>query len=416
MPTARTWDYIAKQRMPLQPRVAEVVFLFVVTWLLMGQVIKPTDAENLNGYYQSKTVARVLLRSLASHREGRTYAYCTVVTWAVVTVLQGTVLPAYIVLLISTTYFTTISGETLQDMAKFYLIFAFVVNINTQALSMLQFFTCLDRSQTEYSSKYIRGHRVKKEVRAMTFVYGWFTGIVCAVSLIAFHFTFSLLWLWQIPISMLVFEVMQSSFAPCLFGWPACPVGTASCLYATWSLTTLACILLFVYKHACFLFPCLCAPEIPGWMFFPPRNDLWSPLRGAYDYDLSFYDAPLCVRRRPPFFRKPSRPPPPASPLPGAVCAYFARCGRPTTPAPARRSQVEPTPVLLGLRARGMQVGADRRRAQGAGLHVAVFSTAGRRARRMLALYRRRVFGPVGAIGRLGHRIHQMGLGRLIGI
>jgi hypothetical protein len=41
--------------------------------------------------------------------------------------------------------------------------------------------------------------------------------------------------------------------------------------------------LLFVFHHACFLFPCLCAPEVPGYLFFPPSGDIDSPLSGTFD-------------------------------------------------------------------------------------------------------------------------------------
>jgi hypothetical protein len=46
--------------------------------------------------------------------------------------------------------------------------------------------------------------------------------------------------------------------------------------------------LLFVTHHACFLFPCLCAPEVPGYLFFPPSGNIDSPLSGTFDanYDL----------------------------------------------------------------------------------------------------------------------------------
>jgi hypothetical protein len=47
--------------------------------------------------------------------------------------------------------------------------------------------------------------------------------------------------------------------------------------------------LLFVSYHACFLFPCLCAPEVPGYLFFSPSGDLDSPLSGVFDWNYGLF-------------------------------------------------------------------------------------------------------------------------------
>lgn len=48
-------------------------------------------------------------------------------------------------------------------------------------------------------------------------------------------------------------------------GWTACPGHTMPCMCLTFALTSLTMFSLFILKHGCFMFPCLCKEEVRGW-------------------------------------------------------------------------------------------------------------------------------------------------------
>jgi hypothetical protein len=77
--------------------------------------------------------------------------------------------------------------------------------------------------------------------------------------------------------------VMWQTIPYCLEGWPACWPHSGPCVIMTAICTSLVWLSFFIIRYGCFLFPCVCAPEVPGWMFFPPSDKLRSPLQGTWD-------------------------------------------------------------------------------------------------------------------------------------
>jgi hypothetical protein len=92
-------------------------------------------------------------------------------------------------------------------------------------------------------------------------------------------------YLWFIPIHIVIYATLLLALPYCLHGPRVCAPHIGPCLWMTHLLTTLAFLLFFFVKYGCFLFPCLCAPEIPAWLFFPPSDQYAPPdtLKGSYD-------------------------------------------------------------------------------------------------------------------------------------
>ena len=68
------------------------------------------------------------------------------------------------------------------------------------------------------------------------------------------------------------------SLAHARLGLPAPHTGPAVELVGI--ATTLIFLAGFLVARGCWLFPCLCAPEVPGWLFFPPHDPPPNPLKG----------------------------------------------------------------------------------------------------------------------------------------
>ena len=89
----------------------------------------------------------------------------------------------------------------------------------------------------------------------------------------------------MVPVSNIYFAVLWQTWPYCLDGWPICFPHGGPCLFWAQFGTSLAWTSLFVLRYGCFLFPCACAPELPGWIFFSPSNHLENPLgrQGQWD-------------------------------------------------------------------------------------------------------------------------------------
>ena len=131
----------------------------------------------------------------------------------------------------------------------------------------------------------------------------------------------TMLYLWFVPAIIIWYCIAWQSIPYCLNGWPSCPTHTGPCVSLTAIGTVIVFVSLFLFHHACFLFPCLCAPEaraatarpsphaaealclahsicrprrdpvttpppplqVPGYLFFPPSGAIDSPLTGKFD-------------------------------------------------------------------------------------------------------------------------------------
>ena len=108
----------------------------------------------------------------------------------------------------------------------------------------------------------------------------WWTGIWTTLLILLFRYQMTPLYLWVVPASFLYFLVLWQTWPYCLDGWPVCFPHGGPCIFWAALGTTLLWTGFFILRYGCFLFPCVCAPEVPGWFFFPPSNMLLSPLEG----------------------------------------------------------------------------------------------------------------------------------------
>jgi len=275
------------------PRIAEVFIMFVITWLFLGNLYLGSGEGKNENYFESKSMNNILLRSMAARREGRTYSYCVVVLWTVIITIGSVVLPAYIIFMAPTIFFVVYSGEVLTDMATLFLLFDYILKWEQKSLYLIQFAACLTAEQRVGTTTYVQGARATAEIRAQSFAYLWYGGILMFVLIISYHFRFGLIWMWILPISMVYFFIVTHAMPYCMHGWPICPNDTGACVFMTALATIIVFLLLFFLKHGCFLFPCLCVPDVPGWAFFPPNTAVWSPLRGVWDVNAGFFLHPF---------------------------------------------------------------------------------------------------------------------------
>lgn len=292
-PNSRSWDYIAKQRSPLTIRVTEVVIDFIFMPLFIGLLAFGSDSSKNENYFETKTMYRILLRSLSTKEAGQTFAYCTLVTWSVLTEIGSVIFPAYITFMAPVIFHVVYSGEVLTDMASFILLFNTIFEFEQKALWLVQFAACLTEEQRTLTTTFVQGHRAKAEIRAVNQAYLWFAFIVIFSIFLTFKSWFSILWIWVVPFSMFYYTMVIHSVPYCMNGWTACPGHTMPCMCLTFALTSLTMFSLFILKHGCFMFPCLCKEEVPGWLFFPSSTALTSPLRGIFDVNLWFFERPV---------------------------------------------------------------------------------------------------------------------------
>ncbi|EOD14109.1 hypothetical protein EMIHUDRAFT_103576 [Emiliania huxleyi CCMP1516] len=135
-PNSRSWDYIAKQRSPLTIRVTEargVVIDFIFMPLFIGLLAFGSDSSKNLNYFETKTMYRILLRSLSTKEAGQTFAYCTLVTWSVLTEIGSVIFPAYITFMAPVIFHVVYSGEVLTDMASFILLFNTIFDFEQKA-------------------------------------------------------------------------------------------------------------------------------------------------------------------------------------------------------------------------------------------------------------------------------------------
>jgi len=130
---------------------------------------------------------------------------------------------------------------------------------------------------------YVVGPRVARLERVFSYVLFWWISAWTTLILVLVHNQFTILFLWTIPLTSIYLMLMWQSIPYCLDGWPQCWPHSGPCVLITQICTTFVWIALVMVRYGCFLFPCLCAPDVPGWLFFPPTDQLRSPLVGAWD-------------------------------------------------------------------------------------------------------------------------------------
>jgi len=115
---------------------------------------------------------------------------------------------------------------------------------------------------------------------AAFYLYMWSFWVVMIGNMVGWGFELGYLWQWSVPALILLYAFFLHSFPYCFAGQAICPPHTEAAVRCIMISTTFVFLLIHISWRACFLFPCLCAPEVPGWLFFPPHDPPPNPLKG----------------------------------------------------------------------------------------------------------------------------------------
>jgi len=290
------WEDYLIAPMPIAQRVAAIatytVFPLLVVGYLAGTsanklvltfadgVEKETNADR--SVYAILYQARIVLRSLAARRESGTYAYCSTIFYAIVIEIHTVVIPAYLIF-VAPAIVMFAYDATLHHIAKFYIVFTIIQDFNSNGLYFLTFALCLSPETIAESTRFVAGKRALEQTRSVKYFYTWvlLCGMWAIVFLLKLYYT--MLFLWLLPIFIVIYGVVIHAFPYCFSGITACPPHTGPAVEFAGILTLAVFLAWFCFARACFLFPCLCAPEVPGWLFFPPNEPPDSPVQGDVD-------------------------------------------------------------------------------------------------------------------------------------
>jgi len=151
------------------------------------------------------------------------------------------------------------------------------------ALWFLQFLLCFQPEHVDATTDFVAGKRAVREWYVMQYVYLWTMLVVMLLITILCKWRLSLLYLWLVPATVVVYAVAVHTIPYWMNGISVCPPHTGAAVEMAGIATVILYLIFFMIARACFLFPCLCAPEIPGWLFFPPDNPPPNPLQGDID-------------------------------------------------------------------------------------------------------------------------------------
>jgi len=183
---------------------------------------------------------------------------------------------------------TESTGVSLNDAAFVLLLFQLIPELGNWGLAFLSFAVCFSTPMYREVTVYVVGPQVLRLERVFGYVLYWWIGAWTVVILVLIHYQFTILFLWTVPFTSLYLMIMWQSIPYCLDGWPTCRPHSGPCVLMTAICTSLVWLALVLVRYGCLLFPCLCAPDVPGWLFFPPTNRLRNPLEGAWDARLPF--------------------------------------------------------------------------------------------------------------------------------
>jgi len=284
------------------------VFPFFVLGFLFGGISKGTKGDEdtkpqnyLTSYFNTLYQLRILLRSLAARPETSTDSYCTLVYWTILVEIWTVVLPAYLPFLCPLVLQFYFEGS-LQNISKLYVVFVIVFRfIGGFGLSFVQFLLCLSPDTQRATTKVWAGRRAQSEWRSAQYLYLWALWLFMLLIGLMMKWKMTYLWLWTMPVLALLYCAFLQGYEYCFAGVQACPPHTGPAIHCTQILTTVAFIAGFVFLRGCFLFPCLCAPELPAWLFFPPDNPPPNPIgEGDIDWQAAMLMLSRALRGFPP--------------------------------------------------------------------------------------------------------------------
>ena len=169
-------------------------------------------------------------------------------------------------------------------------------NISQYGLDFAMFLLCLKADTQDATKAMVLGKRAALECRSAMFLYLWTLWLFMFLMGVMMKWKLTFLYLWIVPTLWLIYCAFFQGYSYCFAGQAVCPPHTGPLVRCIQVLTTGTILLGFVWMRACFLFPCLCAPTVPGWLFFPPDNPPPSPLKGDIDWDAFSYLLGLAAR------------------------------------------------------------------------------------------------------------------------
>mmetsp|Transcript_25963 Transcript_25963/g.83361 ORF Transcript_25963/g.83361 Transcript_25963/m.83361 type:complete len:182 (+) Transcript_25963:1864-2409(+) len=147
----------------------------------------------------------------------------------------------------------------------------------------------------------------------------WTLLIVNIIMIVVGRWRFSMLLLWLLPLTVVVYAAAYHGIPPLLLSpVVACPPHTGPAMAMVGLAVTLAYLAYIVLVRGCFLLPCLCAPTVPGWLFLPtadPPDFDWADV-GNFDWDLGWLVVRKLLGYEPLFPEDCQWEPPPCDPHP----------------------------------------------------------------------------------------------------
>lgn len=120
-------------------------------------------------------------------------------------------------------------------------------------LWFLQFALCLRPEQIDATTDFVAGRRALREWYAMQYVYLWTMLIVMLCIIILCKWHLSLLYIWFIPATVLVYAIAVHTMPYWMQGISACPPHTGAAVELAGIFTVLVFLFLFVLARACFM-------------------------------------------------------------------------------------------------------------------------------------------------------------------
>ena len=208
--------------------------------------------------------------------------------WAVFTEITTVVFISYFSLFQPIGMMELNTGNPAGDLGAVMMMYGVMSGIPGGMLAAVWWAGCFTGGTKDMTIAYFMAPRVGRTTTILaiathTYLMFWTYG-----QFFLWHtFPISSLWLWSVPISMVYFGILWNSI-PYLSDGPAtCFAHGSGALIALGICTTLAAMVIYIVRYGCFMFPCLCAPDVPGWVFFPPSPDLSNPaVAGVWDHKL----------------------------------------------------------------------------------------------------------------------------------
>ncbi|EOD06348.1 hypothetical protein EMIHUDRAFT_453462 [Emiliania huxleyi CCMP1516] len=269
------WEDYLLSKHPVAQKAATLLIYFIFPFIVLGYIA----SSGLTAWFRSLYQGRMMLRSLAARREANNEAYCSLLWFAIWVEVHSVVIPAYIPFIGPAT-FVFHYGANLVQLAKYYVILDVIIKFQQISLWFVHWLFCLTPDQINVTTQYYAGKRAVDEMDAAFYLYMWSFWVVMIGNMVGWGFELGYLWQWSVPALILLYAFFLHSFPYCFAGQAICPPHTEAAVRCIMISTTFVFLLIHISWRACFLFPCLCAPEVPGWLFFPPHDPPPNPLKG----------------------------------------------------------------------------------------------------------------------------------------